>query len=175
MKRKVNEGIRKTQCYEFQSFLVDNFYSIQKGRKRVADVVKEYLESIGQANDRNAFEQLLKFAKAKVIKLQQNSEEARFGGGNSGLWENKNKKVKISENELKNLIRESIEEIMTGGYITQGIEKQWGDPNSPLRQFGDEWLRLTLDLCKKHNSTIPPQKLVMLMQPIAVQIMMNQQ
>ncbi len=84
-----------------------------------------------------------------------------------------NKKVKISESKLKSIIRESIEEIMTGGYINQGIDKLWGDPNSPLRQFGDEWLKMTMDLCNKHNSTINPQELISLMKPIVVKIMMN--
>lgn len=173
MKKKMNEGIRKVQCHEFKSFLFDNFYSIQKGRKRTADVVREYLESIGQADDRNAFEQLLKYAKTEVVKMQQRSEDARFNGGSFDLWENKNKKVRISESELKNIIKESIEEIMTGGYITQGIDQQWADPNSPLRQFGDEWLKVTMDLCNKHNSTINPQELISLMKPIVVKIMMN--
>ena len=84
-----------------------------------------------------------------------------------------NKKVKISESKLKSIIRESIEEIMTGDYINQGIDKLWGDPNSPLRQFGDEWLKMTMDLCNKHNSTINPQELISLMKPIVVKIMIN--
>ena len=84
-----------------------------------------------------------------------------------------NKKVKISESELKNIIRESIEEIMTGDYINQGIDKQWANPNSQLRQFGDEWLRATLDLCKKYDSAIHPQELISLMKPIAVKIIMK--
>lgn len=86
-----------------------------------------------------------------------------------------NKKVKISGSKLKSIIKESIEEIMTGGYINQGIDKQWADPNSPLRQFGDEWLKMTIDLCKKHNSTINPQELISLMKPIVVKIMMKKQ
>lgn len=172
MKKRVNEGIRKTQCHEFESFLIDNFYSIQKGRKRVSDVVKEFLESIGQPNDRNAFEQLLKYAKKEVIKLQQNSETARFGGSYD-LWEGK--KVKITESKLRQMIKESIEEIMTGGYINQGIDQQWGDPNSQLRQFGDEWLRMTMTLCSKYKSTISLQELISLLRPIVVKILMNQQ
>lgn len=86
-----------------------------------------------------------------------------------------NKKVRISESKLKTIIRESIEEIMTGDYINQGIDKQWADPNSPLRQFGDEWLKMTMDLCNKHNSTINPQELISLMKPIVVKIMMKKQ
>jgi hypothetical protein len=86
-----------------------------------------------------------------------------------------NKKVRISESKLKSIIKESIEEIMTGDYINQGIDKQWGDPNSPLRQFGDEWLKMTMDLCNKHNSTINPQELISLMKPIVVKIMMKKQ
>ena len=64
---------------------------------------------------------------------------------------NETKKIKISETKLKSIIRESIEEIMTGGYISQGIDKQWADPNSPLRQLGDEYLRMTLDFCKNNG------------------------
>ena len=79
----------------------------------------------------------------------------------------------VTEQFLKSVIRESIEEIMTGDYINQGIDKLWGDPNSPLRQFGDEWLKVTMDLCNKHNSTINPQELISLMKPIVVKIMMN--
>jgi hypothetical protein len=86
-----------------------------------------------------------------------------------------NKKVRISESKLKSIIRESIEEIMTGDYINQGIDKQWADPNSPLRQFGDEWLKMTMDLCNKYNSTINPQELISLMKPIVVKIMMKKQ
>lgn len=171
MKRKMNEGIRKVQCYEFSDFLHRNFYYIQKGKKRTADVVKEYLDSIGESNNKSAFDQLLKYAKTEVIKMQQASERSREGDWDSFLWENK--KVRISESELKNIIRESIEEIMTGGYINQGIDQQWADPNSPLRQFGDEWLKMTMDLCNKHNSTINPQELISLMKPIVVKIMMN--
>ena len=85
------------------------------------------------------------------------------------------KRIKISEGKLESIIRESIEEIMTGGYINQGIDQQWADPNSPLRQFGDEWLKMTMDLCNKHNSTINPQELIPLMKPIAVKIMMKKQ
>lgn len=84
-----------------------------------------------------------------------------------------NKKVKLTENILKSIIKESIEEIMSGDYINQGIDKQWGNPNSPLRQFGDEWLRMTLDLCDKHGSTIKPQELIHLLRPITIKIMMN--
>jgi hypothetical protein len=171
MKKKMNEGIRKAQCYEFSDFLHRNFYYIQKGKKRTADVVKEYLDSIGESNNKSAFDQLLKYAKTEVIKMQQASERSREGDWDSFLWENK--KVRISESELKNIIRESIEEIMTGDYINQGIDKQWADPNSPLRQFGDEWLKMTMDLCNKYNSTINPQELISLMKPIVVKIMMN--
>ena len=103
MKKRVNEGIRKTQCYEFESFLIKNFYAIQKGRKRTADVVREFLDSIGKTNDKNAFDQLLKYAKKEVLKMQQNSENERFGGDDGNLWENK--KVKISETKLKSIIR----------------------------------------------------------------------
>ena len=166
MKKAINEGIRKTQCHEFELFLIKNFYAIQKGRKRTADVVKEFLDSIGKANDKNAFDQLLKYAKKEVLKMQQTSEDERFGEHN--LWENK--KVKISEEELKSIIKESIDEIMTGGYFYQGIGEQWKDPNSLLRQFGDDWLRATLDLVKKYKSTIQPQELISLMQPITVRI-----
>ena len=173
MSKKINEGLRKTQCCEFSDFLYDNFYYIQQGKKRTADVVKEYLDSIGKTNDKSAFDQLLKYAKTKVIKMQQASERSREGDWDSFLGENK--KVKISENKLKNIIRESIEEIMTGDYINQGIDKQWADPNSPLRQFGDEWLRATLDLCKKYDSAIHPQELIPLMKPIVVRIMMKKQ
>ena len=174
MKKRVNEGITKVQCHEFKSFLFDNFYSIQKGRKRTADVVREFLESIGQADDRNAFEQLLKYAKAEVVKMQQRSEDARFNGGSFDLWEGK--KVKITESKLRQMIKESIEEIMTGSYLNQGIGEQWGDSNSPLRQFGDEWLRMTMDLCRKHNyTTIHPMELISLLRPIVVKIVMNQQ
>ena len=168
MKKRVNEGIRKTQCYEFESFLIKNFYAIQKGRKRTADVVREFLDSIGKTNDKNAFDQLLKYAKKEVLKMQQNSENERFGGDDGNLWENK--KVKISETKLKSIIKESIDEIMTGGYFQQGIGEQWKDPNSPLRQFGDDWLRVTLDLVKKYKSTIQPQELISLMQPITTKI-----
>ena len=171
MKKKINEGLRKTQCYEFSEFLYDNFYYIQQGKKRTADVVKEYLDSIGESNNKNAFDQLLKYAKTKVIKMQQASERSREGDWDAFLWENK--KVKISENKLKSIIRESIEEVMTGDYANQGIDKQWANPNSPLRQFGDEWLRATLDLCKKYNSAIHPQELISLMQPIAAKIIMK--
>ena len=166
MKRTINEGIRKTQCYEFDSFLIKNFYAIQQGRKRTADVVKEFLDSIGKANDRNAFDQLLKYAKKEVLKMQQTSEDERFG--EHSLWENK--KVKISEDKLKSIIKESIDEIVTGGYFYQGIGELWKDPNSPLRQFSDDWLRVTLDLVKKYKSTIQPQELISLMQPITVRI-----
>ena len=168
MKRAINEGITKTQCYEFDSFLIKNFYAIQKGRKRTADVVKEFLGSIGKTNDKNAFDQLLRYAKKEVLKMQQTSEIERFGGVDSNLWENK--KVKISEAKLKSIIRESIDEIMTGGYFNQGIGEQWKDPDSLLRQFGDDWLRATLDLVKKYKSTIHPQELISLMQPITVRI-----
>lgn len=166
MKRTINEGIRKTQCYEFDSFLVKNFYAIQQGRKRTADVVKEFLDSIGKTNDKNAFDQLLRYAKKEVLKMQQTSEDERFG--EHSLWENK--KVKISEDKLKSIIKESIDEIVTGGYFYQGIAEQWKDPNSLLRQFGDDWLRATLDLVKKYKSTIHPQELISLMQPITVRI-----
>jgi hypothetical protein len=65
---------------------------------------------------------------------------------------------------------------MTGGYINQGIGELWGDENSPLRQFGDEWLRMTMDLCRKHNcTTINPMELISLLRPIVVKIVMNQQ
>ena len=84
-------------------------------------------------------------------------------------------RVKLTESILKSIIRESIEEIMSGDYISQGIDKQWGDPNSPLRQFGDEWLKMTLDLCDKHGSTIKPQELIHLLRPITIKIMMNKQ
>lgn len=171
MNKKINEGLRKTQCCEFSDFLYDNFYYIQQGKKRTADVVREFLDSIGKTNDKNAFDQLLKYAKKEVLQMQQNSENERFGGDDGNLW--KNKKVKISETKLKSIIRESIEEIMTGDYINQGIDKQWADPNSPLRQFGNEWLRATLDLCKKYDSAIHPQELISLMKPIAVKIIMK--
>ena len=85
------------------------------------------------------------------------------------------KRIKISEAKLKSIIRESIEEIVTGGYINQGIDKQWADSNSPLRQFGDDWLRMTLDLCKRYNIAIQPQELISLIQPIATKIMMKKQ
>ena len=94
--------------------------------------------------------------KQRLLKCNKQVKEAEKEIGTSFLWENK--KVRISESELKNIIRESIEEIMTGGYINQGIDQQWADPNSPLRQFGDEWLKMTMDLCNKHNSTINPTR-----------------
>jgi hypothetical protein len=86
------------------------------------------------------------------------------------------KKIKISESRLQSIIKESIEEIMTGDYINQGIGELWGDENSPLRKFGDEWLVMTVNLCKKHNCTsIKPMELITLLRPIVVKIVMGKQ
>lgn len=165
MKRKMNEGIRKVQCYEFSDFLHRNFYYIQKGKKRTADVVKEYLESIGESNNKNAFDQLLKYAKAEVIKMQQASERSREGDWDSFLWESK--KVKLSESRLKSIIKESIDKVLK--------EEVWGDPQSQERQLGDEYLRMTMDFCKSNGinldgSTISTQLIPKLREVISIML-----
>ena len=161
----------------FDDCLYGIYCSVKWGEKTLQQAVDEFLtypiKGMESVTPRDKAVLIQRARKAfRRFEKEEDENEGMYSNDNE-LYENK--RIKISETKLKSIIRESIEEIVTGGYINQGIDKQWADPNSPLRQFGDEWLRMTLDLCKRYNITIQPQELISLIQPIATKIMMKKQ
>ena len=161
----------------FDECLYGFYDAVKSGEKTLQQAVEEFLtfpiRGIESVTPRDKAILMQRARKAfRRFEKEEDENEGMYSNDNE-LYENK--RIKISEAKLKSIIRESIEEIVTGGYINQGIDKQWADSNSPLRQFGDDWLRMTLDLCKRYNIAIQPQELISLIQPIATKIMMKKQ
>ena len=145
MKRKLNEGLTRTECNKFSSYIIREFYKIQKGKKRTRDVVAEFLAQIGKSNDKNAYEQLLKYAMREVKKMQERSENARLGERDWNLFENK----------INRIVERTIHEVLTG---VNPLD--WSDANGIPRQLGDEILGCVYNILSKLNLSIKHQDFI---------------
>lgn len=79
---------------------------------------------------------------------------------------NTNRKT-INETDLKQMIKESIEEVLSGF----NPNWMWEDPNSQARQFGDVWLFKTYELLDEMGISCNPHKLRELLKPIVLEIL----
>lgn len=152
MKKRLNEGLTRTECSKFSSYIIKEFYKIQKGKKRTRDVVAEFLAQIGKSNDKNAYEQLLKYAMREVKKMQQHSEDARLGERDWNLFENK----------INRIVERAIHEVLTGVNPLDVFDDPniWTDANGIPRQLGDEIYRCVYNTLPKLNLSIKHQDII---------------
>jgi hypothetical protein len=73
----------------------------------------------------------------------------------------KNMKRRLNEDRLNKIVARSVRKVLA--------ENVWGDPNGLPRKFGDEWLRQTLNLMKKHNMYADPSRVIAILRPVVTQ------
>lgn len=149
-RRTLREGLTKSECNNFSFYLSTEFRHIQRGKKTIREVVCGFGRELGRELTPEEIEKLVVYARKKVKKLQQRSEE-----GGWDLWESR----------LNSIIKESIDKVMN--------DEKWGNPESQERQLGDEYFKMTMDFCKEHDIRINPHQLIPLLRDIVAMMLEN--